>query len=555
MYSNGISAPVRTASSLRLPILLTLLCLVITITGEAMPQDANGANKTDKIDAISKRLEALERQIETLKRENAELRKKFGELETPTLARAAEVTRAEGLPKAPAVSPDQPALDLKSTAPEPRAAAVAGQNEPQKKDSRIEFGGEIRLRPEVTDNDPNRSIVGVDSFVRQRVRLRARASLTDNLSGFAEIQDSRLWGNEFSTTGSIANLDLHQAYIQADRFLAPGLSLRIGRQELSYGSERLVGASDWDNVGRSFDALKAVFARKSWSIDFFASRVVDAHGFAFIVVPRQGTLGLDEDEDPYFLSPPPHQEFYGAYLKLLNDNPHHKLEAYAFLLRDNFASLGENRSRADATSTSIYTMGGRQESRFEGGFYFNGEAAFQTGHLGPDDHLAVGLSGRVGKYFKAASAPHFGFEYAFATGDSNSRDGDSREFIDLFPTNHTHHGFMDLLGWRNLHDYRLNFGLNPANKLSFDADYHKFLLHQAGGRWSNAAGGTLGFDPNGVSSKQLGQEIDLTVRFPYREHLKFMAGYSVFLPGRFAKLTRQTSDISHFSYIQTLISF
>ena len=555
MYWYGICASIRRASSLRLPILLTMLCLTFTPTGQARAQDSNGAAKPDKIDEIVKRLQALEYQIEALKRENADLKRKFGEIESPTLSRASEKIRTDVLQGAPVVSPDQAAADLKVTASAPKEAAVAGQNEPQKKDSRFEFGGEIRLRPEVTDNDPNRSTIGVDSFVRQRVRLRARASLTESLSGFAEIQDSRLWGGEFSTTGSLANLDLHQAYIQADRFLTPGLSLRIGRQELSYGNERLVGVSDWDNVGQSFDALKAVFARKSWSIDFFASRVVDAHGFSFIVVPRQGTSGLDEDEDPYFLSPPPHQEFYGAYLKLLTNNPHHKLEAYGFVLRDNFATIGENRSRADATSTSVYTMGGRQESRFKGGFYFDGEAAFQTGHLGPDDHLAVGLSGRVGKYFKAASAPHFGFEYAFATGDSNSRDGDSREFVDLFANNHIHHGYMDLIGWRNLHDYRLNFGLNPANKLSFDADYHKFLLHQAGGRWSNAAGGTLGFDPNGVSSKQLGQEIDFTLRFPYKEHMKFIAGYSLFIPGRFAKLTRGTTDLSHFSYIQTLISF
>src|SRR6185295_6474785 len=98
MYCYGTSARRVTASSSRLSILLTLLCLVITLTGEAMAQDSNSVNKPDKIDAISKRLEALERQIKILKRENAELRKRFGELETPALARAAETTRADSPP-------------------------------------------------------------------------------------------------------------------------------------------------------------------------------------------------------------------------------------------------------------------------------------------------------------------------------------------------------------------------------------------------------------------------------------------------------------------------
>ena len=544
---SGTYARNRTASSSRLLILFILLCLATAMTSNAMAQDSGAGNKSDKIDEISKRLEALEKQIESLKRENADLKKKVGEIAAPTLAHAAEITRVEALPKASGISPEQPAVERNTSAPQPSpVAALQVQDKPQKKESRIEFGGEIRIRPEVTDDNPNTFTLGVDSFVGQRVRLNARARLTDDVTGFVEIQDSRFWGGEFSTTNSLANVDLHQAYLQADRFLTPGLSLRIGRQELSYGSERLIGVSDWDNVGQSFDAIKAVFAKKRWSIDLVASRVNDFQGFRFGVPAR-------ENEDPDFFPAPPHQEFYGAYLKFLNDNPNYKLEAYGFLLNDNLARFGEVRRRTD--STSIYTVGGRQEAKFDGGFYFDGEAAFQTGHRGPDDHLAAAAAGRVGKYFKSARSPHFGFEYAFATGDGNSRDQDSREFIDLFADNHTHHGYMDLIGWRNLHDYRLNFGFNPAGELSLDVDYHKFLLHQAGGRWSNAVGTTLGFDPNGVSSKQLGQEVDFTLRIPYKEHLKFMAGYSVFLPGRFAKLTRQSSDSSHFSYFQTLIRF
>ena len=34
------------------------------------------------------------------------------------------------------------------------------------------------------------------------------------------------------------------------------VTLKVGRQELSYGDERLVGAFDWNNIGRVFDAAK-----------------------------------------------------------------------------------------------------------------------------------------------------------------------------------------------------------------------------------------------------------------------------------------------------------
>jgi hypothetical protein len=499
-----------------------MFSLVFILPNRALAQET-GSN--DKIDAISKKLEELEKQVDALKRENAELKTKFEQTQAPKLALA---------------------VDTKTPAAETRETTAAQEeNKPQKTEKRIEFGGEIRLRPEARVNDLNNFTRDVDFLVRQRIRFDVKAKLSDDLSAFVQFQDSRLWGGEGATNSDFFNVDLHQAYIQADRILTDALSLRIGRQELSYGDERLVGAFDWNNVGRSFDAIKAVYAKKRWSADIFAARVNDEHDSGFF-------FRVGEDGSGFF-SLPPHQEFYGAYLKFFNDSPNHKLEAYGFFLRDSRIATGEfGRIRRD--STGIYTVGTRQELKSDSGFYYDGEVAFQTGHRGPDGHKALALAARLGKYFKSARSPHFGFEYDFATGDGDSQDGRSREFINLFPNNHRHYGYMDFLGWRNMHDFRLGFGFNPVSRLSFDADYHKFLLHKGDGRWSNAEGITLGFDRTGSSGKDIGQEVDFTLGFPYKEHLKFITGYSLFVPGRFAKL-RRSSDVSQFSYIQTMISF
>jgi len=42
----------------------------------------------------------------------------------------------------------------------------------------------------------------------------------------------------------------------ADWYQAYQASLKIGRQELIYGDERLIGAFGWNNIGRVFDAAK-----------------------------------------------------------------------------------------------------------------------------------------------------------------------------------------------------------------------------------------------------------------------------------------------------------
>ena len=42
------------------------------------------------------------------------------------------------------------------------------------------------------------------------------------------------------------------------------LTLKVGRQILSYGDERLIGAFDWNNFGRTFDAVKLPWEAKTW---------------------------------------------------------------------------------------------------------------------------------------------------------------------------------------------------------------------------------------------------------------------------------------------------
>ena len=496
---------IRTALSLTLLIFLIVAGLLFILPAQALAQETNS---NDKIEAIAKKLEELEKQIKELKRENSELKMRLDGRETPKVVLATE---------------------NRTPVEQTREVIVAQQEpEPQDKEKRLEFGGEIRLRPELRDNNLNNFTRDVKFLVLQRARLHAKAKLNDDISGFVQIQDTRVWGEEFSTTTDFFNVDLHQAYIDVNHFLTKSLSLRAGRQELSYGNERLIGVFDWNNDARAFDAVKAVYARKGWSADFFAARIKD-------------------DEFSRY------QDFYGTYLKFFNDNPNGKLEFYGLVLKDSIGLRGEG-GRDIIDATTIYTVGTRQEAKSDSGFYYDGEIAVQTGHRGPDDHRALALAAKVGKYFESARSTHFGFEYDFATGDGNSGDRKSHEFIDLFPNNHIHYGYIDFLGWRNMHDFRINFGFNPINKLAFDADYHMFLLHREGGRWSNADGNTLGFNPFGTFGRSIGQELDLTFGFPYKERINLLTGYSVFFPGRFAKATRG-SGLSHFSYIQALLVF
>jgi hypothetical protein len=79
-------------------------------------------------------------------------------------------------------------------------------------------------------------------------------------------------------------------------------------------------------------------------------------------------------------------------------------------------------------------------------------------------------------------------------------------------------------------------------------------LLEARGPWRNAGGAVLGFDLTGQSGKHVGDELDFTLAFPIQKHLKILSGYSLFLPGEFARRTRGP-DNQHFFYLQTQVDF
>ncbi|MBI4480853.1 MAG: alginate export family protein, partial [Acidobacteria bacterium] len=365
-----------------------LMGLFLVSLGEERSAPAQGTDGT-----IEHRLAQLEERLARLEAENQQLRERLAGI--------------DNLRSVAAQGPAPPATNSSPVRP-PQAPAAAAETQPQ----RVAWGAEIRLRPESRSDFSKQN--ALNNFILQRVRLNARLRLTDTITGVVQLQDSRLWGQEVSTASNDSNLDLHQAYLQVDRFLAPHLSLRLGRQELAYGNERLVGAFGWDNIGRSFDVLKLAYAEPQWTADFFFSRLND----------RRNAGRGDGSQD-----------LLGLYTHIGKSGGRWGLEPYLLYLRDGLATRGE-KGVLLPEPTRIATLGFRHFASFADGFGYDVENAYQVGQKGPDSHRAAAVAA-VGRYRSAARlAPEFGFEYDFATGDSDPKDGQSEEFNNLFPTNH-----------------------------------------------------------------------------------------------------------------------
>src|SRR5690606_31870040 len=109
------------------------------------------------------------------------------------------------------------------------------------------------------------------------------------------------------------DVEVYQAYIEANEMFGYPLRLRIGRQELAFGSEWLVGVNDAAAFfqGLSFDAVRLTYATDVFSVDAFAAKLAD-------------TTPLEQDGDVDFYG------VYGSYLGLEDI----VIDAYWMWLRD-----------------------------------------------------------------------------------------------------------------------------------------------------------------------------------------------------------------------------
>lgn len=456
--------------------------------------------------------------------------------------------------------------DAKSTAPPPPVEKKEA-NPLCFFDGKLCFDVQDRLRFEVRENnfdfDDSIDAVTDDSFLLQRFRIGAAFKPVEWLKFYAQGQDTREFFSERpNIPGALGaegddTFDLRQSYVQVG---PKSWNIAAGRQTLAYGDERLIGTSDWNNFGRTFDAAKLHFeASKTTSIDLFASTVVviDRHSF---------------NQSDLFNGDELHRDlvFSGIYFTTGAFAPV-TFDLYALGLdqaRGNDANLEGALAIPPAGSaggnpmerTDFVTLGTRLKGdpKKLGGFEYEGEFAFQGGTVADLDLLAFAVHVGGGYNFTDCPwKPRIFAEYNFASGDDDPTDGDDGTFQNLFPSNHKFYGYMDLFSWQNIHNPALDFRVKPHEKLTIDVWANGFWLATTEDAWYKANGlaRTRPLTPLArMADNYAGTEIDLTVTFQPVKFLAFQAGYSHFFAGDYLRDTGPSDD-ADFGYVQAMVTF
>jgi len=448
------------------------------------------------------------------------------------------------------------------------------------------FQGQYRVRGEYRGNPGFVDSAGING-VLQRVRLTTNAAVTSDTNVKITLQDSRMWGIQDPagrggpalTDAGTNTLDLHEAYVKVDNVFGQPVSLKIGRQELVYGDQRLIGAFGWNNNGRSFDAIKANFSNSAVSIDAFASKINDAT----TALGTNCTTGCGGDND---------QDFYGinASIKAI---PNNTVEAYAYYWRDAGASFFGQTGMAGVTTindapnkaSNLYTYGVRAKGHYKA-IDYTFELPLQSGNIDTSNASgtratnynikAFALSATAGYTLPIAMKTRLGVEYDTAQGDndggngaaangSGSKNTDIETFFNLFPTNHGHLGLMDQQAWRNVDAWSLNATSQVTSKLKLYVAFWNFKLNEKKDAWYGAANWNNtpgGFRAASITNTQtdVGSEVDFVATYKYNSALTAQLGLARFFTGKFldqagqVNATGNTQDMD-WAYLQLTANF
>ncbi len=124
------------------------------------------------------------------------------------------------------------------------------------------------------------------SFFEQRTRLHVVADFTSSVKAYVEFDGIDTWGEGFQSdyiTGADSRrtpsdeVALYQAFVEVQEPHGFPLALRIGRQELEFGSGWLVGADPGPDpfVGLSFDAIRLTYCQGPFTVDGWWSKLAD----------------------------------------------------------------------------------------------------------------------------------------------------------------------------------------------------------------------------------------------------------------------------------------
>jgi len=367
-------------------------------------------------------------------------------------------------------------------------------------------------------------------------RVKVDADLTDNVMATVRLLNERYWGSADENSMN-TDIDLDLAYVTLKEFLYSPLTLMIGRQELHYGSEMVIGDPDTNamvtsasafnsantlfgnaalSARKAFDAIRAVLNYDPLVVDLVMAKVVE------------GALKVNNDRDLYGIN--------AAYKIDANTSA----DAYWWTKRQQRDAFTSNKK-----TSVVHTVG----------------ASIRNTNTQKDVDLTSSLEAAMqfGKYNDGSLVKSIGayaLEGALTAGFKNVKYTPSATILGAMfsgkknPNSLTTNTAEKYKGWDPMFENQ-KFGdianqmlpqtnarliggiatMKPAEDVILKGEYYGYWVDR---KYNDSPAVTLltGESVSMTDKKFLGSELDLSVGYNYTEDVQFGLLYGLYFPGK-----------------------
>jgi len=337
---------------------------------------------------------------------------------------------------------------------------------------------------------------------------------TNWMTVYGQFMDLHALGLPLEDTAAnmLDTFDLRQGYLD---FHYKPVQFIVGRQELHIGDERVVGISDWTNNSRTWDGFYMRVGNVN-QLNLFSTSVVAVHPTS---LDTHGA-GLT---------------FHGVSAMLATYVPHTTIEPFVLV----HALPHVTSQQGVVGSQNEVTFGSYYETKLPFGFDSSGTGVLQRGSYRNDSIHAGAAIVRGGYWTKCLLwQPHFEAEYDYATGNPHTNPDRIGTYDQQYPSNHNAFGLVDLFGFQNIKQDRLNLQLTPRSRAGEGGDLlvlfqggslHAATIHD--GIYSGAGASLIAAPAGGFKSDDIGSEFDASAKYIYNKSFVTNVGVGHFFPG------------------------
>jgi len=365
-----------------------------------------------------------------------------------------------------------------------------------------------------------------DFYFLDRLRLKLGVKPKQWLLLYGEVQDARIFFNHHIPNANPYEdkWTLWQAYPQLGSSETGWADALAGRQVLRFGDERVIGPSEWLNVGRTFNVARVDLHHPGYIVSVFASSVVPG-----------------ENTDLH--NALPGNNMYGVYGSFQNIVPKADFEPYVlWRVAPSSSELPETLKRGHLNEV---TIGLHWKGDLPAAFDYDTEFDGQTGSLGASSIAAWAGYASVSKTFrKVDGVPHIFLEGNYASGTKNPNGHEWNTFDQIYPSNHDKFGFADLVGRRNLVQFRTGVEEEPTKKWKLKQQFEGYWLATSKDNFY-ASSGAIAVPARPGASRHIGNELDLVAEYQVNKGLNFGFGYGRMFTGQFLNTTTRGQNYSY----------